>query len=217
MGRLPQWLRKLFSIAPDPVEQMRALPEERRRVVVGLGNPGRTYEKTRHNVGFLCVDRLAQRSGARWRDDRQRTTSQIALTHGDAVDVLLVKPLTFMNTSGEAVARLVSLSGVAPEHVLVVYDDMDLPFGSLRLRERGSAGTHNGLKSIVSLLGTDEIPRLRLGIAQDRSVAARDYVLSPFQDAEAERLPELLDRAADAVRVWAEQGAPAAMNQFNRG
>lgn len=201
--------------APDPLPSLSAEQRAGLRLVIGLGNPGARYANTRHNVGFRCVEELATRYRARWIDDRRRTRCHLALASADDVLLVLAKPATFMNASGEAVVRLVQTLDVPTQRILVVYDDMDLPLGSLRLRERGGPGTHNGMRSVLALLGTEEIPRLRIGVGQAGGRDAREYVLSPFDDAERAAAEAAVARAADAAARWAARGAAAAMNQFN--
>lgn len=184
-------------------------------MVVGLGNPGLEYAATRHNVGFWCVDRIAARESIEWRGDARRTNSDLAVVNMDDVRVVLVRPRTYMNRSGDAVARLLERLPIAPAQCLMVYDDMDLPLGTLRLRERGSPGTHNGMRSVVAALGTEQVPRLRIGIGQAGKSVARDYVLGQFAEDERTTAEETVGRAAEAVRTWATMGASAAMNRYN--
>jgi peptidyl-tRNA hydrolase, PTH1 family len=207
------FLRRLFgSPAPDPLI---GVEPRRVRLVVGLGNPGEQYADTRHNVGFLCADELARRCQARWTDDTPRTHSFIALGRADDLTVVLAKPQTYMNRSGQAVDALVARLGLDIQHVLVVYDDMDLPFGALRLRERGSPGTHNGMRSVVGALG-DNVPRLRIGIGQAAPGGAIDHVLGGFSADEEHQLQQLVSRAADATLAWATESAAVAMNRYNK-
>jgi len=185
--------------------------------VVGLGNPGPEFADTRHNVGFRCVDELARRCGAAWRDKTTTLGSLIAVAHPTPeLTLVLAKPHTFMNRSGRAVKDLRDLRQLPTSQCLVVYDDMDLPLGALRMRERGSPGTHNGMRSVVAALGTDEIPRLRIGISQAGSAGATDHVLSEFTPEERGVVDELIARAADAVLAWAIEGAAVAMNRYNK-
>jgi PTH1 family peptidyl-tRNA hydrolase len=159
---------------------------------------------------------MARRANALWQDRVDSMSSMVAVTNTTAGQALvLAKPQTFMNRSGTAARRLIEFLNLPSSHVLVVYDDMDLPFGSLRLRERGSAGTHNGMRSVVKALGPD-IARLRVGIGQSPPGAATDHVLSEFAPAEAPAVEALIERAADAATDWAERGAVAAMNQYNK-
>lgn len=183
------------------------------KMVVGLGNPGRQYVGTRHNVGFMAVDELAVRHGApAFKEQMGALTAKARV--GDA-DALLVKPQTFMNLSGEAVGRLWRWHKLALEDVIVVSDDMDLPFGKLRLRERGSAGGHNGLKSLFAHLQSQEVARLKIGVGRPDERDVIDHVLSPFMPAEREELPILLGHAADAVELALREGVVPAMNMIN--
>src|SRR5579864_3560830 len=177
-------------------------------MIVGLGNPGRRYAATRHNVGFMTVDELARRHGMT--DASERMGAWCARTRVAGHDVLLVKPQTFMNLSGEAVGRLWRWYKLSIEDILIVSDDIDLPFGRLRLRPRGSAGGHNGLRSIFARLGTQEVARLKVGIGRSDEREARDHVLSPFLPEESAELPLVLARAADAVESVMRGGMVAA-------
>lgn len=181
-------------------------------VVVGLGNPGRKYAETRHNMGFLVVDELARRIGA----PTSKRRMQAEITEGRLGDdrLVLAMPQTYMNDSGRAVREIVRWYKVPLEDMLVVVDDLDLPFGQIRLRARGSAGGHNGLKSIFQQLGTQEVPRLRVGIGRGGNHAVA-HVLSRFSPEEREALPAIIDRAADAVELWATRGIVEAMNAVN--
>ncbi len=183
------------------------------KIVVGLGNPGKQYEHTRHNVGWMVLDRLAERGG--W-TGHARARDAAASVHGrySGLDLMLVKPTTFMNLSGVAVRKVLARQRAPLDDLLVVFDDFDLPLGRLRIREHGSAGTHNGLRSIVSELGTQKIARLRVGIGQP-SQDAIDHVLSHFDAHERPILDEALDAAADAVEDWARDGAVRAANKWN--
>jgi PTH1 family peptidyl-tRNA hydrolase len=156
------------------------------------------------------VDRLAERLGARW---SACNDSQVAVA---GEQLVLAKPQTFMNRSGPAVAALLEHLEIAPTEALIVYDDMDLPFATLRLRARGSAGTHNGMRSVLKALGTPEIARLRIGISQAGPGNAIDHVLSAFSAEEQPIIDEALDRAADAALAWSNEGAEVAMNRYNR-
>ena len=184
-------------------------------LIVGLGNPGEEYAKTRHNIGFQSVDELARRHNLQF--SSKRAKAQIAEGYIAGQRVALAKPLTFMNASGQAVVGLCQWYKIAPEHeLLVVYDDLDLPFGVLRLRSRGSAGTHNGMRSIVNLLGTQEFGRLRIGI--DQAPPNWDtvrYVLGRFRPEEEARLPNIRAQTADAIELMLREGLTAAMNRYN--
>jgi PTH1 family peptidyl-tRNA hydrolase len=178
--------------------------------IFGLGNPTRRYAATRHNAGFMVLDVLASRLGCRFRlfPDREVTRRQFA-----GGDLLLVKPLLYMNESGVVVRKQLERK---PDELLVICDDMALPFGRLRLRPQGSDGGHKGLGSIISHLGRNDFPRLRVGIdAPARSSEGIDYVLEPFPKEQAALLPEVLERAADACITVVTQGIERAMNRFN--
>ncbi len=182
-------------------------------LIVGLGNPGRRYAETRHNVGFMTVDELARRHGVV--DVSERMGAWTGRARIAERDVLLVKPQTFMNASGEAVGRLWRWYRLSLEQLFVVGDDIDLPFGRLRLRQRGSAGGHNGLRSIFAHVGSQEVARLKIGVGRPAERDARDHVLSSFSPEERAALPGLLGRAADAVELVLRDGIIAAMNAVN--
>ncbi len=183
--------------------------EGRFRLVAGLGNPGREYARTRHNVGFLVADALARRTGSafahepKWNADVAR-----------AGEVTFMKPMTFMNLSGESVGDFCRFYKIEPEHALVILDDAALPLGRLRLRGSGSDGGHNGLESVLMHLGSERVPRLRIGIggAKDSLVG---HVLGKFSAEEQSILEQTVNRAADAVEFAQANGLEAAMNQFN--
>jgi PTH1 family peptidyl-tRNA hydrolase len=197
-------------------EPLAGLDPLRTRVIVGLGNPGPEYIDTRHNVGFRCADLIADRSAARWQDKTSALDALIGVVHPDPQRALvLVKPQTFMNRSGKSVREVLDFLNVEPSNCLVVYDEMDLPFGTLRLRERGSPGTHNGMRSVVSSLHTQAIPRLRIGIGQSSPGQATSHVLSEFAPEERATVDELIGRAAEAALTWAIHGPVAAMNRYN--
>jgi peptidyl-tRNA hydrolase, PTH1 family len=182
--------------------------------VVGLGNPGERYRRTRHNLGFMVVDELAARHG-RSRPHEEGEALVLAATLG-AQDVLLVKPLTFMNRSGVAVERLLADHGGAPSDVVAVVDDVALPLGELRVRERGSHGGHNGLRSLIEVLGTEEFPRVRLGVSQGEPPEdLAGYVLSDFPQEEVLVVQEAVGWAADAVTCLIAEGGAVTMNRFN--
>ena len=183
------------------------------KIVVGLGNPGRQYEETRHNVGWMVLDRLAERAG--W-TGHARARDAAATVYGryNGLDLMLVKPTTFMNLSGVAVRKVLARQRAPLEDLLVVLDDFDLPLGKIRIRDKGSAGTHNGLRSIIGELGNPEFARLRVGIGEP-SHAAIDHVLSRFTPAEKKILDTAIDAAADAVEDWAREGPSRAANKWN--
>ncbi len=187
------------------------------KLIVGLGNPGIEYQFTPHNMGFLAVDRLAGECGVKITNRHSRAVTARAVLEGQ--EVLLAKPETYMNHSGESVRELLERYEADPERDLIVlYDDLALPFGSIRVRERGSAGGHNGMKSIIACLGgSQEFLRIRLGIAPDHVLTSgKDYVLSPFRKAQLATADEALDKSSQAVRVILTLGVAAAMNRFNQ-
>jgi peptidyl-tRNA hydrolase, PTH1 family len=193
------------------------------KLIVGLGNPGIEYQFTPHNAGFLAVDRIAEGCGVELTNRRGRALTARARIAGQ--DVLLAKPETFMNLSGLSVAALIQELEIAnpSEDVIVLYDELALPLGTLRIRERGSANGHNGVKSISGVLGTEEWIRIRIGVgkpalADGREVKAggKDYLLSPMRRMQLEVLDEVLDRARSAVEMVLTKGVGAAMNEFNR-
>jgi PTH1 family peptidyl-tRNA hydrolase len=183
-------------------------------LIVGLGNPGKEYAETRHNVGFRTVDELARRHGLKWEKPRLKAEQARGVIAG--VDVVLAKPQTYMNLSGTSVAQLVRWYKVPLDRLLIIHDDMDLPFGQLRLRGEGSAGGQNGLASVIEQLRTNAIPRLRIGINRPQWGDPRDYVLTRFGKGQAAELPALLGRAADAAETWLAEGLIMAMNKFNQ-
>lgn len=183
------------------------------KLIVGLGNPGREYAATRHNIGFMVVNELVRRASAEGMKKRFRSEIREGRLGGQKV--VLLAPQTYMNLSGHAVREAANWYHVPIEDALIVFDDMDLPFGLLRLRPSGTAGGHNGLKSIIEQLGTTQIPRLRVGIGRGRS-AARGHVLSRFSPEEEQALPGLIKAVCDAVEVWISSGITTAMNEINR-
>ena len=188
------------------------------KLIVGLGNPGREYRDTRHNVGFMVVDESARRHNLTLAmAPSQIPDAMIAKKFGDEA-LLVAKPLTFMNNSGEAVAALVRYYDVAIGDLLIVVDEVALPFGRLRARARGSAGGHNGLKSVIGRLGTTEFARLRLGVGRgDSRRDLADHVLSKFEADEQSALGEFITRAADAAEMFAAEGIEKVMNTYNPG
>ena len=186
------------------------------KVIVGLGNPGAEYDRTRHNLGFMLVDLLAERAGCRV--SRPEDQAHVGRGRLAGVDVALVKPLTYMNLSGDSVKALAKRYEAKPEEVVVAVDDVALPFGRIRVRPGGGAGGHNGLKSIIARLGTQEFPRVRMGIAPDHPVddLAR-FVLQPFPRAARDEVDKMLWTAADAVESILVEGVEAAMQRFNPG
>lgn len=184
-------------------------------LVVGLGNPGKEYAKTRHNAGFLLVEKLAEDWNANWALEK-RFNSRLAKTERIGRKLILCEPQTFMNASGEAVRAVSDFFRVPPEKILLVVDDADLPFGEIRLRGSGSSGGHHGLESVEEHLGTRGFPRLRIGIGRkDSSRQITNYVLGQFAKDEKDLLEKILARAAKQVECWANDGIAKAMSQFN--
>lgn len=183
------------------------------KIVIGLGNPGRQYEDTRHNVGWMILDRLAQRAGLSGRV-KSRDAAAVVRGRHDGLDLVLVKPTTYMNLSGVAVRKILVRERAPLSDMLVVLDDFALPLGRLRLREQGSAGGHNGLRSIVGELGSQKFARLRVGIGEP-SRNATDHVLSRFRSQERDLVEEVLEAASDAVLDWAREGPARAANRWN--
>ena len=194
-----------FSKRPGPVEWLG----------VGLGNPGPKYEWTRHNMGFLVIDKLAERESIPVQRLKFKALTNTAVIGGKSV--LLMKPTTYMNLSGEAVGQAARFYKIPPERVLVISDDVALPQGKLRVRRSGSAGGHNGLKNIIAHLGSDQFPRVKVGVGgkphPDSDMA--DWVLSPFTGQDRKAMEEAISRAADAVTLLLDQGVDQAMAKFN--
>lgn len=213
VGRLRAWLRADDKAEPEDETDMYQRAET--RIIVGLGNPGRQYANTRHNAGWLVIDEIARRSTAP--SPRTRLQAEIAEVRYQGYRVILAKPQTYMNDSGKSVLQLLSWYKVTPERVLVVVDDLDLPFGRLRMRPGGSAGGHNGLKSIFRETGTDEFPRLRVGIGRPShpSGQAIGHVLGAFSGDEKHQAEQVFGAAADAVDMWLNDGILTTMNTIN--
>jgi peptidyl-tRNA hydrolase, PTH1 family len=184
-----------------------------RWLVIGLGNPGREYERSRHNLGFLVLDELARRQGRRFSD--RAAKSLTTRTQIDSQELVLAKPQTMMNLSGQAVKALRAKYNVPLDRVLIVHDDLDLPFGRLRVRRGGSSAGNHGMDSVIESLGTRDVARFRVGIGRPPGNGV-DYVLSPFTESERGQLPEIVARVADAVEVAVNQGLERAMTDFNR-
>jgi PTH1 family peptidyl-tRNA hydrolase len=185
------------------------------RLIVGLGNPEEDYADTRHNLGFACVRELARRMGVKL--DRKRWQSLVG--HSESRGVWLVLPQTYMNLSGQAVAKALRDTNLTPDQLWVVYDELDLPLCRMRIRRGGSGAGHNGVLSIISALGTPDFMRFRVGIGKPPrkgSPAGRSYVLGRFTKAEAERLPRIVDGVATALEVALDSGVEKAMERFNR-
>ena len=185
------------------------------KLIAGLGNPGYEYHLTPHNLGFMAVDRLAEQCGVEiTRPEAQALT---ALTRVGKTEVVLAKPQTYMNLSGLAVARLLHRYEMPVEDLIVLVDEANLPLGTLRIRGRGSAGGHNGLKSIIGSLQDDDFVRVRMGVQPDHPVGdLAAHLLGPFRKADLETVADMIDRAAEAVRVILQEGLQKAMNRYNQ-
>jgi peptidyl-tRNA hydrolase, PTH1 family len=198
--------------APDPNEPLR-------RIIVGLGNPGPEYARSRHNIGFQVVDLLAERHALVFDKFQKRARLAIGAVHTPGSSpqrALLAKPMTYMNASGEAVAPLAAFYKIPPSGILVVFDDLDLPVGRIRLRPSGGAGGQKGMQSIIKQHGSDAFPRLRVGIGRPPGqMDPADYVLRPFSAGQEAEMIHVRIRAAEAVEAWLAYGIEAAMNQFN--
>ncbi|WP_342375034.1 aminoacyl-tRNA hydrolase [Myxococcus stipitatus] len=188
------------------------------KLICGLGNPGREYERHRHNIGFMAVEALLSRARAELNQEKFAAKVGQGTLAGERI--LFIEPQTFMNLSGRSVAEAARFYKVAPEDVLVIHDELDLPLGRLQLKAGGGSGGHNGLKSIVSSLGSEAFVRLRFGIDKPTGPNARErvagYVLSNFDDGERRQLDELIARAVDMTECWVRDGLSVAMNRFNR-
>jgi PTH1 family peptidyl-tRNA hydrolase len=183
-------------------------------LIVGLGNPGKEYADTRHNVGFRVADELARRYGFAFGKKERKAVAATGVIHGKKV--ILAKPQTYMNLSGEAVRSLVDFYKVDLPRILIICDDLDIPLGTVRLRKSGSAGGQNGVKSVIQHLGTQEFSRLRFGIGRPPGkMQAKDHVLSGFQGDDAILAAQVVDRAADAVETWLKEGIEIAMTRHN--
>lgn len=185
------------------------------KLIIGLGNPGIEYQFTPHNIGFLAVDRIAERCGVTV--DNRHCKALTARTRIGNEEVLLAKPETYMNLSGMSVRELTQKYEAGEKDLLVIYDELDLPLGRVRIRERGSSAGHNGMQSIINALQSQEVPRLRMGIAPESpGKGGAKYVLSPFRKSQLAVVDEVLDTAANAAEMILQDGIAAAMNRFNR-
>ena len=183
-------------------------------LVVGLGNPGREYAGNRHNIGWRVADRFA--AAREWRFTKKQNDALVALGSIGGARVIVAKPQTFVNQSGRAVGPLARFYKVPPERMLVIVDDLDLPFGTIRLREKGGAGGHNGMRSIIERLGTGDFPRLRIGIGRPPGqIDPAAFVLRDFDTSEQAELEDITDRAVSAIDIFIAEGIDAAMNKFN--
>lgn len=182
-------------------------------VIVGLGNPGRKYEHTRHNMGFLAIDVLSQKYDIKVNKIKFR--SLVGEGHIAGQKVVLVKPQTFMNLSGEAVREVMDFYKIAPQELIVIYDDIDIPAGSIRLRKKGSAGTHNGMRNILYQIRTEDFPRIRIGIGQSTRGSLIGHVIGTVPKEEQELLAGAVTRAAESAACIVEKGIEKAMNEYN--
>ncbi|MCD6336005.1 MAG: aminoacyl-tRNA hydrolase [Candidatus Latescibacteria bacterium] len=184
-------------------------------VCAGLGNPGRRYAETRHNLGFMVLDALAEDLEVRWKEERGFYFAAEGMI-GD-VSFRMVKPTTYMNRAGMAVREVMDRYAVPLDRILIVVDDVNISLGRLRLRRKGSAGGHNGLASIIAQVGSEDFPRLRLGIGMPKSGDLIDYVLGAFDETEWPTVKEMIDRAVEGIRCFVSEGPDAAMNFCNAG
>jgi PTH1 family peptidyl-tRNA hydrolase len=185
--------------------------DPRIRLVAGLGNPGREYARTRHNIGFMVVDFLAYKAGLAW--EKSSKGDAATAKFGNA---LLVKPASYMNLSGHPLHAIAQFFKITPQEILIVLDDFSLPLGRLRIREGGGPGGHNGLESVIVQFGTEEIPRLRVGIGPAPTEGSSDYVLTDFFEEEKAPVQSSIERSAEAVKCAIDKGVVSAMNTFNK-
>ena len=183
------------------------------KLIVGLGNPGKEYEKTRHNVGFMVLDQLA--SDLNVSISNTKFKGEYVKFKHMGEDVILLKPMTYMNNSGESVIQVMNFFKIDVEDILVIYDDLDMPTGKLRLRERGSAGGHNGIKSIIAHVGTQQFKRIRVGIDRHPRIPVVDYVLGKFNNEETPLIEEGVRRASKAAQLYLEKDFKISMNVYN--
>ncbi len=184
------------------------------KMIIGLGNPGKTYEDTRHNIGFRVIDRLASDWNAPLTQSKFK--GMYSVIHRPEGKVMLVKPLTYMNLSGECIGPLMNYYNVDLEDIVVIYDDLDLPTGQLRLRQKGSAGGHNGIKSLIQHLGTQQFNRMRIGISRPPAgMKVPDYVLARFRDEEKPEMAHAVKKSAEACNYWLQKPFKEVMNEFN--
>ena len=183
-------------------------------VIAGLGNPGKKYENTRHNMGFLTIDRIAEKNDIKVNKIKHRALVGDGFISGHKV--LLVKPQTYMNLSGESLREVMNYYNVDIEELIVIYDDFDIETGSLRIRKKGSAGSHNGMKSVIYQLKNDGFPRVRVGIGKSGSLDWKDFVLGKVGGAESDAISQAISNAADAVECMISEGIDIAMNKYNK-
>ncbi len=184
-------------------------------IIAGLGNPGKEYEYSRHNAGFLCLDILCNKYGIKTDRVKYRSLTCTAVIEGHSC--LVMRPQTYMNSSGEAIKEAADFYKIPPEKVIVIYDDISLPTGTLRIRKKGSAGGHNGIKSIIWQLNTDVFPRLKLGVGdrKDKDDDLKDYVLGKFSKADTDTLKKTMEKAVDALKYILDGDTDGAMSRYN--
>lgn len=204
-------MRKIFRKLSHPVSET----TERAYLVVGLGNPGREYQQNRHNVGYMVVDEIAKRLGVEF--SRMQSKAMVTKAEFEGKRVILAKPRTYMNLSGQAVGALVRFYKIRLENLLVIFDDVDLDFEVIRLRPEGGSSGQKGMKSIIQALGTQSFPRLRVGVGRPPGrMATPDYVLQDFSKGQMEVLPYVLERGAQAALTFVQEDILASMNEFNQ-
>ncbi|WP_077623905.1 aminoacyl-tRNA hydrolase [Sediminibacillus massiliensis] len=185
------------------------------KCIVGLGNPGKKFEQTRHNIGFMIIDELANRKN--WKLTKKKFNGLYALEVHNNEKVLLLEPQTYMNLSGESLRPLMDYYDLAVEDVVIIYDELDLPLGKIRLREKGGHGGHNGIRSVIDHLGTKEFKRIRVGIGRPATpMPVPDYVLGSFSKEEKPLVDDVIEKAADACETWLEKPFLEVMNEFNQ-
>lgn len=185
------------------------------KCIIGLGNPGPKFEETRHNIGFMVIDELLSRHN--WKLDKEKYKGQHTVERLSGEKVMLLKPLTYMNLSGESIRPLMEYYDLNPEDIVVIYDDLDLPPGKVRLRQKGGHGGHNGIRSTIDQLDTKEFPRIRIGVGRPSSpMPVPDYVLGKFQGEDLAAAKESIQKAADACEAWMEKSFLEVMNEFNK-
>lgn len=211
---LSNWLRRIFSLHnTSSSENSQSCDEPMKFLIVGLGNIGAEYQGTRHNIGFTILDALAEASNVVFQSKRYGSTAEMRLKNQR---LLLLKPSTYMNLSGEAVRYWMQKEKIDIDHVLVVVDDLALPFGTLRMRGKGADGGHNGLKNINAMVGSQNYARLRFGIGSDFPTGAQiDYVLGPLTPQERQQLPERVEKAIEAIKAFCLSGLSFAMTNYN--
>ena len=211
LQKIINFINNIFSSSkPENKENEEAL---KKILVVGLGNPGAEYKYTRHNIGFLTADRLAEKLKTAFKTERY---GDVAIGRYRGKRFTIVKPNTYMNLSGKAVRYWLEKEKISIENLMVITDDVNLDFGVLRIRPKGSDGGHNGLKSIQELLNTNQYPRLRFGVGKDYPRGAQaDYVLGKWTDEQMKQLPEIVEKASDAIVAFAQEGLQRTMNKFN--